>query len=456
MRSNEAIYHRWLGWHRDRAQQPPHLRAHKAHSRARTRRRRRRGQRARMSKIRASATNLTRRSFQMRLGHVVALDLRGAASDAAGGPDYVLDVVAADDVIAVSSSSHEIKVYHAAPTGLVLRHALRGHAGAVNDLALDRTEPHLLWSCGGDGVVGAWDLRSGVPAATLVDPARPRDALLSFSRNADRTLIAGGCALTQGGGEAEARLKFWDVRTGGVLAQFCESHNDDITRVRFHPGAPNFLAACSEDGLVAFYALTPALDEDDSLESVLNTGQNVSRLGFFAPASELLYCTTNVETVEAWHPMQAKKLHDYGDLRAASAQLGQTADYAVDCCYNAATDELAVVGGTFDGHLALFHASGPALRPVGVLAGGHVDRIRCCMWDFAHQRMWTGGEDGRVCLWLEAANGSAVAPAASHKVCVRRALHHADRSSQLRARGTHADAGAAGGSAAGRRSKPYM
>ena len=253
----------------------------------------------------------------MSLRHVVAVDLLRPNSAPDGGdgasPDYLFDVVVTQSssggggLVAVSTSGHEIKVYgqHSGGSGLALRQRLVGHTAQIQDLVLDASDPALLWSCGSDGYASVWDLRTGKAAMTFSSATvgGDMDPMLSVSVNAARSLVAVGCALNTD--VTEARIKFWDVRNSGAgLAQFNESHSNDITRVRFHPTVPNHLVSASEDGLVGFYALTDNFDEEESLESVLQSEQNVSRVGFFGQQNEYIFCSTNVETVEIWHPMQ--------------------------------------------------------------------------------------------------------------------------------------------------------
>ena len=75
-------------------------------------------------------------------------------------------------------------------------------------------------------------------------------------------------------------------------------------QVRFHPSLPNVLASCAQDGLVNIYSLTDAFDEEESIESVLSTGQTPDRIGFFGPSGEHFYCTTHVNTFAVWDPIK--------------------------------------------------------------------------------------------------------------------------------------------------------
>ena len=98
-----------------------------------------------------------------------------------------------------------------------------------------------------------------------------------------------------------------DLRSTNLLAEFAECHNDDITQLHFHPTDPKQLVTSSEDGLISTFILTDDLNEDDSLESVMNTSQTLAKIGYFGPASEYLYCVTNIQTLMLWNHVQVNR-----------------------------------------------------------------------------------------------------------------------------------------------------
>ena len=42
--------------------------------------------------------------------------------------------------------------------------------------------------------------------------------------------------------ENESYVVFWDLRSGGCVGSYSESHTDDITQVKFHPSKDNIIA----------------------------------------------------------------------------------------------------------------------------------------------------------------------------------------------------------------------
>ena len=69
------------------------------------------------------------------------------------------------------------------------------------------------------------------------------------------------------------------------LQTYIESHNDDVTEVRFHPTQPTRrLLSGSTDGLVNIYD-TAISDEDDALLQVENHGSSINRAGFLSDSA---------------------------------------------------------------------------------------------------------------------------------------------------------------------------
>ncbi|CAM9811200.1 unnamed protein product, partial [Discosporangium mesarthrocarpum] len=179
-----------------------------------------------------------------------------------------------------------------------------------------------------------------------------------------------------------------------------------------------------------------------ALESVLNAESPVRTVGFFGVEGEHLYCCTNCETLSLWHPQDAQRIADYGDIRSlaspgvgsgagaragagagaeaamgwggggseagsggARAGWGVTVDYAVGCHYEQAQDQLWLVAGGFDGRGVLARVFREGLTPEALLGGGHREQIRAFDWrgesggGGAGLSVVTGGEDAKVCSW---------------------------------------------------------
>jgi len=82
-------------------------------------------------------------------------------------------------------------------------------------------------------------------------------------------------------------------------AEFVESHNDDITQVKFHPTSPSRLITGSVDGLICNFDLKD-FNEYEELVGVINSGSSINRTGYFGPNAEYIYCLTHNETFSLW------------------------------------------------------------------------------------------------------------------------------------------------------------
>lgn len=97
---------------------------------------------------------------------------------------------------------------------------------------------------------------------------------------------------------------FWDIRAQGTpLARLVEAHSADINQVIFHPTNPMHVISGSIDGLVNVFSLDllAEADPENSVIHTLNSESAVSKVGYFGPNSEYLFCLTCIETFILWH-----------------------------------------------------------------------------------------------------------------------------------------------------------
>ncbi|KAL7749020.1 hypothetical protein RI367_005670 [Sorochytrium milnesiophthora] len=300
--------------------------------------------------------------------------------------------------IAVSASNHLIKLYDFAT--LDLKHALQAHDASISHLEYHPADPNLVLSGSADATLKVWDLRTAAGPVSMIQTPK-RQAVTAFSVNASGEWLSVGTELSR-----DASIHFYDMRTLSSGAHpahtFSEVHADDVTRLRFHPERPAVLLSGSTDGLACVYDLQAAgFDEDEAAVAVLNSGSSVNLLGWFGPSLDHICMTTHIETVSLWGA-EGTLLKDFGDVRTlAQNQFGITIDYVVDCHYDAAAQQLALIVGSHTGDLAIFQVQPDALQlsyaaPVGK---AHHDVIRSVAWDVVSGTMVSGGEDARLCQW---------------------------------------------------------
>ncbi|XP_078440910.1 transducin/WD40 repeat-like superfamily protein isoform X2 [Wolffia australiana] len=246
----------------------------------------------------------------------------------------------------------------------------------------------------------AWDTRSFKQVSTLV--AAPNQEVYSFGvGGSSGNLLAAGC---------NEQILFWDLRSEKKLCSLEDSHIEDVTQVRFVPDQPNKLISGSVDGLLCLFDTSGPIDDEDHLESVMNVGTSVSRIGFFGQ-NQKLWCLTHIETLSTWDWNDARQELGFDNARSLASENWnlENVDYFVDC-FAGPNDDLWLIGGTNSGTLGYFPV-GPGIGPVeATLEGGHSGVVRTILpSSSAHGSLsrskgifgWSGGEDGRLCWWIE-------------------------------------------------------
>ncbi|ORX95735.1 WD40 repeat-like protein [Basidiobolus meristosporus CBS 931.73] len=307
---------------------------------------------------------------------------------------YIFDVTSSANSshFAVSASNHQIKTYDREKLSIL--NTLQFHRDNVTEIKYK--QENILVSSSKDGSVAVWDLRNNNGPAQVFKASK-NEALLSFDFNSDDTALAAGTEL-----DDDAKILFWDVRANNCVTEFFESHNDDITQVRFHPNDPKRLTSGAVDGLICTYDIS--INEDDALLAVANTGSSVSKIGFFGPSFEYIYCLNHMETFSLWNH-EGETLANFGDTRQAVEQQFPM-NYAIDCHYDSATQRLYLLGGTIDGDMGIFHVNSDSLQLCDVLSGGHTDIVRSVYWDITSGTMISGGEDAKLCYWDPSGNNA--------------------------------------------------
>ncbi|KAL8151274.1 hypothetical protein V2J09_021082 [Rumex salicifolius] len=318
------------------------------------------------------------------------------------GDDYVFQISPKEDwsAMAVSLSSKLVKLYSPA-TGQFLGEC-KGHDATINHIAF--STPHLLHSCSSDGTLRAWDTRTF--QQIWMTNAGPEQEVFSFSFGSEGNLLAGGC---------KSLVLLWDLRNRKQVACLEESHVEDVTQVHFIPGTSNKLLSASVDGLMCIFDTAGDVNDDDHLESVMNVGTSIGRVGFFGDRSEKLWCLSHIESLSVWDWKEGKGEVDILEARSLASESWNRdhVDYFVDC-YSGEDKCLWLIGGTNAGTLGYFPVSitngrGTIGSPEAILEGGHTGLVRSVLpmskranHPHVHQSVfgWTGGEDGKLCCWL--------------------------------------------------------
>ncbi|KAJ8620574.1 hypothetical protein MRB53_029103 [Persea americana] len=326
------------------------------------------------------------------------------------GDDYVFQIASSKEnpSLAVSLSSNAIKFY--SPETAQYFGECKGHSGTINQISFSNllsssSSPHILRSCSSDGTVRFWDTRTFKQVSLLRTGSSQEIFSFSIGGSAGN-LLAAGC---------NSQILFWDWRTGKQVSCLEDSHVEDVTQVHFVPNAQNKLVSASVDGLMCVFDTEGHISDDNHLESVMNVGTSIAKVGFFGELNQKLWCLTHIETLSVWDWKDASKECDFEEARSLASDSWNRdhVDYFVDCHYSEVDDRMWVIGGTNAGTLGYFPVNhrgvGAIGSPEAILEGGHSAVVRAVLpVSCTHVRLtrkqgifgWTGGEDGRLCCWL--------------------------------------------------------
>lgn len=268
---------------------------------------------------------------------------------------------------------------------------ITGHDDTVTRISFAKHSPSILWSSSHDGSVRCWDLRT----QALAHMFYANEPVESFDiGGTDNMMLAAG---------VKENILFWDLRKTSPGKQqqadaiFSESHNEELTHILFHPVAQNRLFSSSTDGLVCMFDTTQS-NEDDALVSVTPTDKAVETLGFFGNNGAFMYVVSSDQTVCLYNIEQNEEIAKLDDARQALAGVVPI-DYVIDCQYDAASDGLFMLTGTYGGNVDVLRVEQSGIRPTYRLHGGHNAVVRCFDWDVQGKTIVTGGEDSKICMW---------------------------------------------------------
>lgn len=191
-------------------------------------------------------------------------------------------------------------------------HDFAAHSASISSLKVlnnEFTNSDLFASASEDSVK-IFDVRTSSCVATLHnDKSAP---FLSLDSRHD--MLACGTELSG----VDAELHIYDIKKlSEPLRSFVDSHHDDVTDIKFHPGDPGVLMSGSTDGYVNIYDLTNS-DEEDALHQVINFA-SIHSCGWLAP--KRIYTLSHMETF-AIHELNDKsddlrepKPVEFGDVR---------------------------------------------------------------------------------------------------------------------------------------------
>jgi len=329
-------------------------------------------------------------------------------------------------LLACALSDRSVKVYAAGPAGLAHVATCGGHSGTVVHVSLPFADaPHVvLTASSSDATLRCFDARA---------PGGGSKPVAQF-RDAHRRELASAAASSQGhalvAGAEDGTVLLWDRRAaqpaGGAVraaaGEYSEAHGEPVTCCAFHPALPHALLTAGVDGLVCVFDTSVAsAEEDDALQRVLSVGSSVAKVGWYGPQGSSIWALTSTEDLSLWNWADGERLAGPPQPDGTRAALMEAwrrvsggpvpgeVSYCCGCAWDARNGTLVVLAGTQDGTLGAWPvtpSTGGTVDvhpPAALFAGGHTDVVRAATWLGAGaSTLVTGGEDGRLCVWLAA------------------------------------------------------
>ncbi|KAG4077168.1 hypothetical protein HA402_016155 [Bradysia odoriphaga] len=248
------------------------------------------------------------------------------------------------------------------------------------------------------------DLRSDEIVHTFSDD---RDSVRkkpfnSFDINNNDRIV---CAGTEQG-DQEAYLLFFDVRKKALLGAYWDSHQDDITDVKFHSKNPDLILSGSTDGLICAFDISQT-DEDDALLCTLNTDSSVGNINWHenSMGKDLVSCITHTNDLQLFNAEdfdEAELLKAF-DRETVAQHIKRKS--VMDCtlidCHNTSNNEILLLAGSN-------YEKGKCLRSLvyrnetlvpSTDFVGNKQIVRTSLFNAKTNMLITGGENGLITIW---------------------------------------------------------
>jgi WD repeat-containing protein 89 len=217
-----------------------------------------------------------------------------------------------------------------------------------------------------------------------------------FDTNAnDRIICAGSEEINN-----DVYLLFFDIRERRFMGGFVDSHNEEITDVKFHPTKNDFLATGSSDGLINIFDCKKE-SEEDSLQFTLNTCDSVNKLMWHA--DEKISCITNTNDLHLYdiESQDLLKKYERADITSFIKRKSTIDCHVVDT-FNVGSEMMFLATSNYNKGECLRSVkfNETKMSPLANLCGNS-QIIRSSLYDENRNIYLTFGENAIITVWSE-------------------------------------------------------
>lgn len=270
--------------------------------------------------------------------------------------------------------------------------------------------------------------------------------ITAFDRNANSRIICSGTEQHMG----NVYLLFFDVRERKQLGVYHDSHEDDVTSVRFHATNPDLLCTGGTDGLINVFDIKET-DEDEALLNTINTESSVHRLNWHRNVNEqdIISCITHTNDFKSYECEEGDEVISFDrSAIVAGIRRKNAGNFNLINAHNLEDDGVFLLAGTnfnrgyvwclllgwifsnslpFPSSEILRSVSAPAkdtLKPLTNFVGNK-QIVRDSLYDAKRNLLITGGESGIITVWTpDAVNNNNTGSSAKLKSKSKAAKSH--------------------------------
>ncbi|XP_037923486.1 WD repeat-containing protein 89 isoform X2 [Hermetia illucens] len=269
-----------------------------------------------------------------------------------------------------------------------------------------KDDDNVLYVGSTEGKVSVYDLRKNQRIHTFQDELDDKPIPITcFDTNSNgRVLCAGSERVI-----SDAFLLFFDTRQRKKLGGYCESHEDDITDIRFHPTNPDSLISGSTDGLVNVFDISKD-NEDDALSLVINTESSVHKLHWNESENKQykIACVTHTHDFKLYEAEEGDVVCEFMRADIAESVKRKSVEHCnlINCHSRQDGGIFLLAGSNYtDKALRSVLIDKNDLSPFGNYESNK-QIVRDSVYDPKSNILLTGGENAIVSLWNEASTVS--------------------------------------------------